>query len=122
MELAAALVGGLLVGVGIGLIAGRGKERRLQDRLDQQEKALRDRVVPAVDRLARRLEIPIRSVPPLSLDAAGRIVHSGASIVDHLAEVCEQITERETANSLALSDTVQLAQKELAEVKKLRGK
>jgi len=110
------------VGLGLGLLLARGKERKLQERLDQYEKSLRERVVPAIERFARRMEIPIRSVPPLSLDSTGQIVHSGAAVVDHLAEVCEQITERETANSLALSDTVQFAQKELSEVKKLRGK
>jgi len=120
VALVASLLGGLLVGLGLGQFFARARERRLQDRLAKQERTLRERVLPAVERYARKLEVPIRSVPPLQLDAAGKIVHSAGSAADHLAELCELITERETANSLALSDTVQFAQKDLGDVKKLR--
>jgi hypothetical protein len=120
MALVAALVGGLFVGLGLGQFFARARERRLSSRLARQERTLRERILPAVERYARRLEIPIRSVPPLELDSEGRIVHTGVDTVDHLAEICETITERETANSLALSDTVQFAQKDLGDVKKLR--
>lgn len=120
MELVAALVGGLLVGLGLGLMMARSRERVAQDRLGRLERTVRERIWPAVERHARRLEIPIRSVPPLQLGEGGRIVHNAGSAVDHVAEVCEAITERETANSLALSDTVQMAAKGLGDVKKMR--
>jgi len=120
MALALALLAGLLVGIGVGIAIGRGPERRLQERIARTERALRDRIFPAVERQARRLEIPVRSVPPLQLDGGGRLVHTAADTAEHIAEICESINERETSNSLALSDTVQMARAGLTDVKKLR--
>jgi hypothetical protein len=120
MALVLSLLAGLLVGIGVGIAIGRGPERRLLERLARTERTLRDRILPSVERQARRLEIAVRSVPPLVLDGGGRIVSSGVDTAEHIAELCESINERETSNSLALSDTVQLAQKELGDVKKLR--
>ena len=53
-----AVVGGVLVGIGVGLVLGRGREKGVRRHLTEHRLALRASVVPVLEEHADALEMP----------------------------------------------------------------
>ncbi len=108
-----------VLGVAIGLALGKREAGRARDVLDAQERILRESVVPTVEVRARELGVTFVSIPPPDMSTRAPNL---SSTVGHLSNLCRGIAEKEHANSMALSDTVQMQKSDLAPLAKLSSK
>lgn len=118
VTIAAGVIGtivGLLVGLGIGR-RGMGP---LRTAVGAIEASLRENVVPVVEMRARELGVVFVSIPPPDVSSP---MPNPTATVAHLTNLCRGIHEREQANSMALSDTVQIARSDVAHLSKLQSK
>jgi hypothetical protein len=106
---------GLLIGLGI----GRREAGRLRGAAGAIESSLRENVIPIVEMRARELGVVFVSIPPPDVSSP---LPNPTATVAHLGNLCRGINEREKANSMALSDTVQLARSDVAHLSKLQSK
>jgi len=106
---------GLLVGLGI----GRREAARMRGTAAEIESSLRENVVPVVEMRARELGVVFVSIPPP--DVSSPLPNPHATVA-HLGNLCRGIHEREQANSMALSDTVQIARSDVAHLSKVGSK
>lgn len=114
-----ATVAAAILGLAIGLALGRREASRARAILDAQERILRESVVPTLEIRARELGVTFVSIPPPDMSTRSPNL---ASTVGHLANLCRGIGEKEHANSMALSDTVQMQKSDLAPLAKLGSK
>jgi hypothetical protein len=110
---------GTVVGLLLGLAVGRRRGRHLLTAVGEIESSLRENVVPVVEMRARELGVVFVSIPPP--DVASPIPNPAATVA-HLHNLCKGIHEKEQANSMALSDTVQIARSDVAHLSKVQRK
>jgi hypothetical protein len=118
-EAVAAGVFGMIVGLLVGLWVGRRKVTRLLGGDSEMETSLRETVVPVVEMRARELGVVFVSIPPPDVSSP---LPNPAATVAHLQLLCRGIHEREQANSMALSDTVQITRSDVAHLAKVESK
>ena len=110
---------GTVVGLLVGLAIGRRELGRMRGAASEMESSLRENVVPIVEIRARELGVVFVSIPPPDVSSP---LPNPAATVSHLQNLCRGIHEREQANSMALSDTVQIARSDVAHLSKLQSK
>lgn len=110
---------GAFVGLAVGVAIGRRESVRLRTATASLEAALRENVVPVVEMRARELGVVFVSIPPPDVSSP---IPNPTATVAHLQNLCRGISEREQANSMALSDTVQIARSDVAHLSKLQNK
>lgn len=110
---------GTVLGLLIGLRIGRREVTRMRNAASEIESSLRENVVPVVEMRARELGVVFVSIPPPDVSSP---LPNPSATVSHLQNLCRGIHEREQANSMALSDTVQIARSDVAHLSKLQSK
>jgi hypothetical protein len=110
---------GAVVGLLVGLAIGRREVGRLRAAAGEIESSLRENVVPVVEMRARELGVVFVSIPPP--DVSSPLPNPQATVA-HLHNLCKGIHDREQANNMALSDTVQIQRSDVAHLSKLQSK
>ena len=112
-----AAVGGLVAGAGFGVALTRRQAASPppDDRVREMTHRLREKVSPVLERRAEILGIPVP--PRVRIKAEHGSVELDGDEVERLSTIAEAIRTKEEADSVALSDTVQISKKELEPIR-----